>query len=93
MFANLTIRARLVLAMALLTLALATVAVIGLYGLQEANMGMQAIYAERMLRALDLENIDRLQLNNRLRINIALVTPTPEVIREREDCRHHRRHR
>ncbi len=81
MFANLTVRARLVLTMGLLTLALAAVAVVCLYGLQHANRDMQAIYAERMLPALDLENIDRLQLTNRVRVNAALVTPTPEIIR------------
>jgi methyl-accepting chemotaxis protein-1 (serine sensor receptor) len=68
---------------AVLSTLLCAIGGLGLYGIGEANDALKSVYEDRTVPAAQLGEIRSLVLRNRMYLNIALVTPTPEVIKER----------
>jgi len=83
MFKNMTIKLRLTLLIALLSVLLISIGFMGLSGLQKSNDGMKTIYEDRTVALGQIGNIESLLLQNRLAIAVSLVTPTPEYIKDR----------
>lgn len=83
MFKNLSIKSRLIFIISFLSVLLLAIGAFGLTGMSKANEGMRATYEEYLLPLEKVETIQAKLLKNRLYIAICLVTPTPEVIKER----------
>ncbi|HLP97123.1 MAG TPA: methyl-accepting chemotaxis protein [Sideroxyarcus sp.] len=79
---SLTIRARLIVVLSLLSLLAVGLGVLGLVGMGKTNEGLLSVYQERAVPMGHIAEIQKLLLTNRLRIAVALVTPTPEVIQK-----------
>ncbi|MGO8854647.1 MAG: methyl-accepting chemotaxis protein, partial [Steroidobacteraceae bacterium] len=77
-----SIKWRLVMLIGMLSVLLAAVGGIGLYGMSKGNEGLLAVYANRAVPMGQIGDIQRLLLQNRLLVATALVTPVPELIRE-----------
>lgn len=56
---------------------------LGMYGIGKSNDALKSVYEDRTVPAAQLGEIRALILRNRMNLNIALVTPTSEVITER----------
>ncbi|HLZ98059.1 MAG TPA: methyl-accepting chemotaxis protein [Steroidobacteraceae bacterium] len=77
-----SIKRRLVLLIGMLSVLLAAVGGVGLYGMKKGNEALLAVYEDRAIPMGEIANIQRLLLRNRLLLATALVTPEPEVIRD-----------
>jgi methyl-accepting chemotaxis protein-1 (serine sensor receptor) len=77
---NLKISTRLMLLIGFLSALLVAIGGLGLYGISSSNDALKAVYEDRTIPTAQLGSIRALQLGNRLAVNIALVTPTPENI-------------
>ncbi len=80
---SMRISTRLTLMIGVMLAFLAAVGGLGLYGNGKSSDALKAVHENNTVRAAQLGEIRALQLTNRLAINIALVTPTPEMIAER----------
>jgi methyl-accepting chemotaxis protein-1 (serine sensor receptor) len=80
---NLKISTRLVLLIGTLAALLIAIGALGLYGIKQTNAALKTVYEDRTVPAAQLGDIRYLQMDNRLAINIALITPTAEVIADR----------
>ena len=80
---NLKISTRLMMLIGVLSALLVAVGGIGLFGIGLSNNALKSVYENRAVPTAQLGEIRALQLDNRLALNIALVTPTPENIAER----------
>ena len=80
---NLKISTRLMLLIGTLATLMIAVGGMGLYGIQHTNAALKTVYEDRTVPAAQLGDIRYLQMDNRLALNIALVTPTAEVITAR----------
>ena len=80
---TLRISTRLTLLIGVLLALLLAVGALGLYGTGKSSDALKSVYENNTVPAAQLGEIRALHLRNRLAINIALVTPTPEVIAER----------
>ena len=80
---TLRISTRLTLLIGVLLALLLVVGGLGLYGTNKSSDALKSVYEDNTVPAAQLGEVRALQLVNRLAINIALVTPTPEVIAER----------
>ena len=78
---NLKISTRLMLLIGLLLALLVAIGGLGLYGISKSNDALKSVYEDRTVPTGQLGEIKALLLDNRLNLNIALITPTPEVIR------------
>jgi methyl-accepting chemotaxis protein len=85
MFRNLAVKTRLILSSALLALALVCVAVVSLRGLAQTSAGLQTVYDDRMVPAIDLATIQRLTMRNQLAIADALMVPRADLVAARVD--------
>jgi len=81
MFKNMTIKTRLISVIGFMSLLLISIGLYGLYGMSEANGGMKTIYEDRTVALGQVSDIESLLLDNRLAIAVALVSPTPEMIK------------
>jgi len=82
MLNNMKISSRLlILLVSLLVLAMVAGGV-GLFGMNKADEGLRTVYEDRTIPLGQLAEIQKLLLTNRLRVAVALVTPTPEVIQK-----------
>lgn len=79
---NTSIRLRMLLAVASLSILLLVVGGAGLRGMSTANDGLGVMYENSVVPTGQLADIQKLLLTNRLRVTVALTTPTPEVIKE-----------
>ncbi|MCY7307876.1 MAG: methyl-accepting chemotaxis protein [Rhodoferax sp.] len=77
---NLKISTRLMLLIGMLCALLIAIGALGLYGITQSNAALQRVYEDRTVPTAQLGEIRALQLGNRLAINIALISPTPELI-------------
>jgi len=80
---SLKISTRLILLVGLLSLLLLAIGSIGLFGISRTNEALRTVYEDRTVPTGQLGDIKAMLLRNRLAIAITLVTPTPEVIKER----------
>jgi methyl-accepting chemotaxis protein len=80
---KLKVSTRLILLLALFAVMLVGIGAIGLAGIRRTNESLRTVYEDRTAPAAELGEVRSLVLHNRLNVNIALVTPTPEVIQER----------
>ena len=80
---NLKVSTRLTLLVGILSALLMAIGGLGLLGIDRSNAALKSVYEDRTVPAAQLGRIESLVLRNRLAVNIALVTPTPEVIKER----------
>ncbi|MEO8133094.1 MAG: methyl-accepting chemotaxis protein [Betaproteobacteria bacterium] len=77
---KLKISTRLLMLTAVLSVLLIAVGALGLFGIGQVNESLRMVYQDRAVPVAQLGSIRALQLGNRLAVNIALVTPTPQVI-------------
>ncbi len=80
MFKNLTIKARLIFVIGFMSLLLAGIGMLGMFGMFKANENMNNIYEMHAVGLSQISDIRALMLRNRLAITAALATPAPEVI-------------
>ncbi|MFA5242750.1 MAG: methyl-accepting chemotaxis protein [Sulfuricella sp.] len=81
-FKNISVKARLIFLAAFLSLGMIAVGSYGMFGISRANDSMLSIYQGRTVPLGQITEIQRMLLQNRLRIAVSLVTPTPDEIRK-----------
>jgi len=79
---KLKISSRLVILTGILSILLVLMGVLGLYGISSSNEGLRTVYEDRTVAVGQLSEVQRLLLRNRLRLDAALINPTPEVIKK-----------
>ena len=82
---NLNISTRLLILIGLLSTLLVAIGSLGLIGIEKSNDALRSTYEERTVPTGQLSEIKALLLRNRLAIAVSLITPTPDVIRDRTD--------
>jgi len=80
---NLKVSTRLSLLIGVLAALIVAIGGLGLHGIGQSNDALKSVYEDRTVPATQLGEIRALQLGNRMAINIALITPTPENISAR----------
>jgi methyl-accepting chemotaxis protein len=83
MFKNMAIKSRLIFVIGLMSVLLVGIGMYGLYGMSKANEGLRTVYEDRTIALGQVTAIEAKLLRNRLAIAIAMVTPTPDIIKER----------
>ncbi len=78
---SLKIPTRLLLLIGLLSTMLVAIGGQGLFGIAKSNAALKTVYEDRTVPVSQLGAIKVLLLDSRLNLNIALITPTPEVIK------------
>ncbi|MBI5660418.1 MAG: Tar ligand binding domain-containing protein [Nitrosomonadales bacterium] len=81
MFKSLSIKSRLAVVIAILSLSLLAIGGMGILGMSKANEGLRTVYDNSVVPMEQVSNIQKMLLENRLRIAVSLVTPTPDAIR------------
>ncbi len=81
-FKNISVKGRLIFLSAFLCLVMIAVGAYGLFGISRANDGMLNIYQGNTVPLGQITEIQKLLLQNRLRIAASLVTPTAEEIKK-----------
>jgi methyl-accepting chemotaxis protein len=82
---NLTIRSRLILILALLSLLALAMSALGLFGMSKTNDGLRSVYQDRTIPMGEFGHIESLILDNQLQISLALLNPAPEVIKRQTE--------
>ena len=82
---NLTFRSRLILIFALLSLLALVMSAFGLYGMSKTNDGLRSVYEERTIPMGQFGRLERLILDNRVQLSLALLDPTAEGIKLQTD--------
>ena len=80
---NLKVSTRLMIMIGVFCALLVGIGSLGLFGIGQADDALKTVYEDRTVPTAQLGEINALLLKNRLAINVALVTPTPEIISER----------
>ena len=80
---KLKVSTRLTLLVGVLSLLMAAIGLLGLYGISQSNAALKTVYEDRTVALGQLGQIDSLTLASRLALNIAMDTPTPQVLAER----------
>jgi methyl-accepting chemotaxis protein-1 (serine sensor receptor) len=80
---NLKVSTRMLLLMGVLSALLLVVGGMGLHGMGQSSDSLKSIYEGSTVAAARLGEIRALNLSTRLDVNVALLTPTPEIIAER----------
>ncbi|HEU0186376.1 MAG TPA: MCP four helix bundle domain-containing protein, partial [Gallionellaceae bacterium] len=82
MFSNLTIRARLIFLVAMLSVLLAAIGVLGLFGMSGSNQGLKTVYEDRTIPLMDMGKIiDKINLV-RLNTVTAANASNQEAVRD-----------
>jgi len=81
MFKDISIKARLIGVIGMLSVVLIGVGTLGLVGMQKANEGLLSVYQDRTIPTGQIAAIRNRLMQNRLAIAVSLVTPTAEEIR------------
>ena len=79
---NLQISTRLWVLIGLMSVVMIVVGAIGLSGMSQSNDALKTVYEDRTVSVGQLSEIERLQLRSRLRLDAALLNPTPESIQK-----------
>ena len=83
MFRNLSIKARLIGVIGLLSVLMTGIGIVGMYGMQQANHSIQTVYDDRTVPVGQLGQIARYVEQNRIYVLDAIFHPTPENIQRR----------
>ena len=83
MFKNISIKARLIFVLGLLSVLLMINGGFGLYGLNKVNADLQKVYEQDTANVIRLSDIERMILKNRIALFIATSDPSPDTIRLR----------
>ena len=78
---NLKISTRLIILIGILSALLIAIGSMGLFGISQSNDALKSVYEDRTVPMGQIAEIQSDMLENRLAINAALVTPTPEMIK------------
>ena len=84
-FGNLSIKLRLSLVIAILSVLLVVIGAYGLLGMSQSNEGLRTVYEDRTVPMGQLDQVVRGLLNNRLAIANAIMDPTDENIKKFTD--------
>ncbi len=79
---NISIKARLLMVISIMSVLLLAVGGIGLLGMSKDSEGLRTVHNDRMLPSNQIFQIQKLLLTNRLRITESLLNPTPELIQK-----------
>jgi methyl-accepting chemotaxis protein len=79
---NISIKARLLMVIAIMSVLLLAVGGMGLFGMGKASEGLRTVHNNRMLPSNQIFQVQKLLLTNRLRITASLFNPTPELVRK-----------
>ncbi|MDF2447115.1 MAG: methyl-accepting chemotaxis protein [Moraxellaceae bacterium] len=82
MFKNMTIKSRLIFVLGFLGALLLGIGLTGLWGLAETDEELRTIYEDRLVPLGQISDIQRMLLQNRIAVDIMVITPTDAVIRE-----------
>jgi methyl-accepting chemotaxis protein len=82
---SLKVSTRLIMLIGVMSMLLIAIGGLGLFGIDKSNDALKSVYEDRTVPAAQLGEIRSLVLHNRLNLNIAMVTPTPEIIKERTE--------
>jgi methyl-accepting chemotaxis protein len=85
MFINLTIRSRLILIIAPLSLLALVMSVLGMYGMSKTKDGLRSVYEDRTIPIGQFGHIESLILDNRLQLSLALLDPSAETIKRQTE--------
>ena len=80
---NLKVSTRLMMLIGVLSALLVAIGAVGLFGIGQSNDALKSVFEDRTVPAAQLGRINTLVLKNRLAVNNALATSTPEVIQQR----------
>ena len=80
---HLKVSARLTILIGFLSVLLVVLGGLGLFGIGQSNDALKSVYEQSTLPATQLGRINALVLHNRLAVHAALLSPTPENIRQR----------
>ncbi|MHB1215918.1 MAG: methyl-accepting chemotaxis protein [Thiobacillus sp.] len=80
MFKNLSIKARLIFILAFMSVMLVIGGFLGLGGMALTEAGLKTVYEDRTIPLGQVASIESMILENRLALNLALETGTPDVI-------------
>ena len=84
-FKKISVKTRLIFVIGLLSILLIAIGSMGLFGMTQSNERLRSAYEDGIVPMDQLADIQALLLTNRLRIAVALVTPTPDVIKKNTD--------
>ncbi|HEY8095861.1 MAG TPA: Tar ligand binding domain-containing protein, partial [Methylobacter sp.] len=76
---NISIKARLLMVIAIMSVLLLAVGGMGLFGMSKDSEGLRTVHNDRMLPSNQIFQVQKLLLTSRLRITAGLVNPTPEL--------------
>lgn len=79
---NISIKARLLMVIAIMSILLLVIGGMGLFGMSKASEGLRTVHNDRMLPSNQIFQVQKLLLTNRLRITASLFNPTPELIQK-----------
>ncbi len=79
---NISIKARLLMVIAIMSVLLLAVGGMGLLGMSKDSEGLRTVHNDRMLPSNQIFQIQKLLLTNRLRITSSLFNPAPELIQK-----------
>ncbi len=85
LFKNMSVKARLIFLSVFLVVGLVGIGAYGMFGISRANDGMLNIYQGHTVPLGQITEIQRMLLQNRLRIAVSLITPTAEEIKKNTD--------
>ncbi|MDD5299686.1 MAG: methyl-accepting chemotaxis protein [Gallionella sp.] len=77
---NVSIKTRMVMVLAAMSLSLLSIGIIGLYGMSNSNEGLRRVYEDRTVPLQQLSEIRGLLLRNRLDLTSAALNPTAAEI-------------
>lgn|GEM_PF-1667014 len=80
---NLKVSARLTLLIGVLSLLLASIGLLGLYGISQSNAALKTVQKDRTVALGPLGQIDMLTLASRLALNVAMDEPASEAPSQR----------
>lgn len=82
MLQNLTIKARLIWSIGLLSVMLILIGALGLYGQTQATASLETVFADRLVPMIQLSEIQELNLDNQSALKTALNATSAEVIQQ-----------
>jgi methyl-accepting chemotaxis protein-1 (serine sensor receptor) len=79
---HLSIKMRLIVTLGTMGALLIIIGVVGIVGLSHTSENLEAMYERNTVPTAQIADIQALLLRNRIALAVALLTPTPEVVRE-----------
>jgi methyl-accepting chemotaxis protein-1 (serine sensor receptor) len=80
-----TIRSRLIFIFVLLSMLTLVMVALGLFGMSRTNEGLRIVYEDRTVPMGQFGRLERLVMDNRVQLSLALLNPAPEVIKRQTE--------